>query len=105
MRPMGASLALRPPPSQRNHVGPSLPPPSRDGQPPSAEVTTLQVGGLERMAWSNAYKPFTCGIGWAAEVTTVQVRWLADRWSDGVTTDCLVMCFPEAMSARGYHLS
>lgn len=28
---------------QRNHVGPSLPPPSRDGLPPATEVTTLQV--------------------------------------------------------------
>ncbi|GIL81416.1 hypothetical protein Vretimale_1036 [Volvox reticuliferus] len=32
---------------QRNHLGPSLPPPSRDGQPPTAEVTTLQVKSVD----------------------------------------------------------
>ncbi|KAG2427986.1 hypothetical protein HXX76_011972 [Chlamydomonas incerta] len=32
---------------QRNHVGPSLPPPSRDGVPPATEVTTLQVKSMD----------------------------------------------------------
>ncbi|KXZ46755.1 hypothetical protein GPECTOR_41g720 [Gonium pectorale] len=32
---------------QRNHVGPSLPPPSREGQPPATEVTTLQVKSVD----------------------------------------------------------
>ncbi|KAG2443096.1 hypothetical protein HYH02_009510 [Chlamydomonas schloesseri] len=32
---------------QRNHVGPSLPPPSREGVPPATEVTTLQVKSMD----------------------------------------------------------
>ncbi|GLC38226.1 hypothetical protein PLESTB_001085400 [Pleodorina starrii] len=33
--------------TQRNHTGPSLPPPSREGQPPATEVTTLQVKSID----------------------------------------------------------